>query len=258
MRDYLTYLQSAHRVVKAEQPTAIVVGGIGCSPRRSYARAFVEAGGLRWVDVMDIHVYDSRYGLEQLETALRELGDLMRKRGEVRPIWITEFGVYADDDPACVPSRVGDATMQRCARPSEREASADLVKLMAMFTACGVDKVFLHAGTCAPINRPDAGGIFFEYGGVPRKMLPAAAVLARLLVPGSRLVRRNGLAVGITSYTFNTPDAILTVAWSSDGTRRPVTIPQNATVLDIMGNRLSDRPVRVSDTPIYLCHPVRS
>ena len=105
----------------------------------------------------------------------------MRAHGGPKPVWITEWGCYADDDPPCVPQTVGDATMNRCRWPSERAATEHIVKFTAVSFAHGVRKIFFHAGTCGTINGPDAGGVLFEYGGAPRKMYAGVAALTRLL-----------------------------------------------------------------------------
>ena len=105
----------------------------------------------------------------------------MRANGGPKPVWITEWGCYADDDPPCVPQTVGDATMNRCRWPSERAATEHIVKFTAVSFAHGVRKIFFHAGTCGTINGPDAGGVLFDYGGAPRKMYAGVAALTRLL-----------------------------------------------------------------------------
>ena len=78
----------------------------------------------------------------------------MRAHGGPKPIWITEWGCYADDDPPCLPQTVGDATMNRCRWPSERAATEHIVKFTAVSFAHGVRKIFFHAGTCGTDQRP--------------------------------------------------------------------------------------------------------
>jgi len=70
---------------------------------------------------------------------------------------------------------------------SEREAAAGMVKYSALLFGHGTKKIFFHQGDSGWINggaargAPDGAGIFFEYGGAPRKMYPALSVLANLL-----------------------------------------------------------------------------
>ena len=136
---------------------------------------------------------------ESFEEPFAALEELMRTNGGPKPVWITEWGCYADDDPACVPESVGDATMNRCRWPSERAATEHIVKFTAVSFAHGVRKIFFHAGTCGTINGPDAGGVLFEYGGAPRKMYAGVAALtalagrARCMCEDAALGRRVGL-----------------------------------------------------------------
>ncbi len=108
----------------------------------------------------------------------------MQGRGEAKPIWVTEFGLYAEDDPVTLPAHAGDSTMDDAMRPDERTASSDLVQWTTVMFAHGVRKVFFHAGTCQGLHDSSTGNMFFEYGGAPRKMYPAVATLARLFDAG--------------------------------------------------------------------------
>ena len=129
----------------------------------------------------------------------------MRAHGGPKPVWITEWGCYADDDPACLPEAVGDATMNRCRWPSERAATEHIVKFTAVSFAHGLRKIFFHAGTCGTINGPDAGGVLFEYGGAPRKMYPGVAALTRLLGVPEECVKILHLD-GLAAYVFRVKD----------------------------------------------------
>ena len=51
--------------------------------------------------------------------------------------------------------------------------------MAAVYGTWGVEKVFFHAGVCGTLNGRSGAGIFFEYGGAPRKMYPALAALSR-------------------------------------------------------------------------------
>ena len=104
----------------------------------------------------------------------------MKVHGVRRPVWITEWGCYADDDPPTLPPSVGDASMNRCRWPSERAATEHIVKFAAIGFAHGVEKIFFHAGTAGRINGPDAGGVLFEYGGAPRTMYAGIAAFTKL------------------------------------------------------------------------------
>jgi hypothetical protein len=251
--DYLRLLRIAYKAIKSEQPNAIVVGGIGIWADSRWTREFVEAGGLQFVDVLDLHLYSSG-SPEGLCEPLQRLWERMRQRDEAKPIWLTELGCYADDDPPIEPLRnfFGDAAMRSAFHPSERRASEWLVKFATLFFANGGEKIFLHAGTCGEINGVDTGGVFFEYGGTPRKMLATVAAMANLIPPEAKFERSEKLSDGVIVHWFRVGKKRVGVAWSTDGKVHQIALPSGVSALDIMGNLIEGRKVAVSETPIYL------
>ncbi len=251
LEDYLRLLEAAHRAIKAADAQAVLVGGISANLDAGLTSDFVKRGGLQFVDVFDLHNYDPARPAESFEDSFRSLEELMRAHGGPKPVWITEWGCYADDDPPCVPQTVGDPTMNRCRWPSERAATEHIVKYTAVSFAHGVRKIFFHAGTCGPINGSDAGGVLFEYGGAPRRMYAGVAALTRLLgVPEAceRIVNRGGTS----AYLFRTGGKTLAIAWRSAEGTMPLKPVQGVTVRDIMGNEVETSAAVLSESPIYL------
>ena len=190
MSDYLDVLRTAYQAAKAADPSCSVIGGIACQPAREWEDQFITQGGLQWCDVTNYHLYPSRQRAEAAEVAFKMRWKQMRQRGQSRPIWVTEFGLYAEDDPVTLPATAGDSTMNDAMRPDEQTASADLVQWATVMFAHGVRKVFFHAGTCRGLHDSSTGNMFFEYGGLPRKMYPAVAAMARLLAPDFQFIRK--------------------------------------------------------------------
>ena len=249
--DYMRLVEVAHRAIQSVDAQAVVVGGLSANLDSGWTREFIERGGLQFVDVFDLHDYDPARPAESFADSFRSLEALMRAHGGPKPVWISEWGCYADDDPPCVPPTVGDATMNRCRWPSERAATEHLVKFTAVSFAYGVRKIFFHAGTCGPINGADAGGVLFEYGGAPRRMFAGVSALTRLLgVPDSceRRVERDGTC----AYFFSTGGHTLAIAWRSGAGQRPLKPVPGVIVYDLMGNRVEATAVALGETPIYL------
>jgi hypothetical protein len=249
--DYLRLLEVAYHAIKTADPQAVVVGGLSANLDSGWTRDFVQRGGLRFVDVFDVHNYDPARPAESFEDSFRSLEALMRVHGGPKPVWITEWGCYADDDPPCVPQTVGDATMNRCRWPSERAATEHIVTFTAVSFAHGVRKIFFHAGTCGSINGADAEGVLFEYGGSPRRMYAGVAALTRLLgVPESceRIVNRDGTC----AYFFRTGGQTLAIAWRADDRKKPLKGSEGVLVRDIMGNPIGANGAELSETPVYL------
>ncbi|MBM4088295.1 MAG: hypothetical protein FJ276_02530 [Planctomycetes bacterium] len=254
LADYLKLLEAASRAMKAADSDCVVVGGISANLRSDLTNEFVVQGGLRWVDVVDLHLYDPPRPAETFEAPFRAFAELMRAHGGPKPVWITEWGCYADDDPPSVPHTVGDETMNRCRWSSERAATEHIVKFTAISFAHGVRKIFFHAGTCGPINGSDAGGVLFEYGGAPRKMYAGASVLTRLLgVP--QACERVVLHDGIRAYVFRTGERSVAIAWRDNGQPKRLRLAPHVVALDIMGNALPAGEAELSQSPVYLVAP---
>ena len=251
MEDYLAHLRVAHDTIRSIQPDALVAGGIDIWAGHRYTREFVAAGGLQWVDVMTIHQYPHTVPPESYEDELAETRRMMVERGQAKPMWLTEYGCYADDDPWVTPNTIGDTTMSKCNWPSEQAASEALVKMAAVYGTYGVSKVFFHAGTSGYLNGRSGSGIFFEYGGAPRKMYPALSALANLLGPASQPLPPRIVRSGLRAYLFKGARGALAVVWRDEG-QSALRLPAGAHALDIMGNRLPTRTPAATPTPLYL------
>ena len=177
------------------------------------------------------------------------------KPGE--PIWITEWGCYADDDPPTLPQSFGDATMNRCRWPSERAATEHIVKFAAVGIAHVLRKLFFHAGTAGRINGSDAGGVLFEYDGAPRTMYAGLAAFTKMTSTVSsplQLVNRDDLHgyVFSTNGLPNGQHPVVALAWSSSVKPRRLAIDPAATAFDLMGNAIGEQTIELTETPVYL------
>jgi hypothetical protein len=255
MHDYLRILRDAYKTIKANQPSARVIGGIGTWVDRDWVQQFIDADGLRWCDAMDIHLYPVTIPPEVYGKDLAECWSKMHQRGQGKPIWLTEFGCYADDDPYRTPGVIGDSAMSRANWPSEREAAEALVKTAAVFLSHGVTKIFYHAGTCGPINGRNGGGIFFEYGGAPRKMYVALSALANQLGPAPKPMPPVATKSRLQAYLFDTPEGALAVVWSPGGEPLRLQLGDKVTAKDMMGNIVHQDTIEMANTPVYLLAP---
>ena len=249
--DYIHWLNIAADVIRAEQEDAVVIGGMGSWASSRWTHDFVNSGGLAKVDILDLHNYPVTADPESYEPDMAELARMMKDRGELRPMWLTEFGCYADDDPYRTPQTIGDAAMSQSAWPNEREAAQALVQSAAAFCTHGLRKIFLHAGSCGPINGSSAGGVFFEYGGTPRKMLPAVWAFSSLMGADFEPVDTGPQPADRRVYVFKVKRGILAIAWTREEQPVRVTAGGDISVIDIMGNTLTDSAVELTATPVY-------
>ncbi|MCX7872750.1 MAG: hypothetical protein N2487_05645, partial [Verrucomicrobiae bacterium] len=249
--DYLKLLKAAYEKMKSVNPECKIIGGISANLEAGLTREFITRGGLKYVDVFDVHNYDPPRSAESFEDSFKTVRDLMIANGGLKPLWITEWGCYADDDPPFLPFIAGDSAMNRSRWQSERHATEHIVKYAAVGFAYGLRKIFFHAGTCGPINGQDAGGVLYEYGGTPRKMYPGIAVFTKLVgVPEESLdiIKTKDTLC----YIFKRANKYTAVCWSTSGKQVTLTIPQNVELYDIMGNFISSNRATISTSPIYL------
>ena len=176
----------------------------------------------------------------------------MKERGEQKPVWITELGCYGEDEPAITPFALSDESMQQALHGNEREASEWVVKFAALFFANSGGKIFFHAGTCSEINTVDTGGVFFKYGGVPRKIYPVVSAMANLLPPEAVFEKTEVINGKVNIHWFKTNENRLGVVWSQDGEKYNYKLPENTKALDIFGNLLPDSQIVITETPNYL------
>jgi hypothetical protein len=249
--DYIRLTGSAYRAMKIADPNCRVVTGCGANPVGAETREFIEKGGLQFADIFDVHMYDPTMPAESYEETFSKLEELMRAHGGPKPVWMTEWGCYADDDPPSVPWLAGDAAMNRCRWSSERAATEHIVKFTAVTFAHGMRKIFFHAGTCGPINGSDAGGVLFEYGGAPRKMLPGVTALTRLLGVPDECVRKI-VRGDLRAYVFRMKNRAVAIAWCGENQRRPLAPAKGVRAFDIMGNALPPRDATLGESPVYL------
>ena len=141
--------------------------------------------------------------------------------------------------------------MSKSVWPNEREAAQALVQSAAVFCTHGLRKIFLHAGSCGPINGSSGGGVFFEYGGTPRKMLPAVSAFSRLMDADFEPVETSPQPADMRVYLFKVKRGVLAIAWTRQEKPVRVTVSSDITILDMMGNSLKKREIELTATPVY-------
>jgi len=251
---YVLYTNAFVRAAQRGNPQCKILAGIGALREGQimddFARFFA-AGGLKLIDAVDIHHYPRIRPPEFIEGLLEKLNALMDKHGGRKPIWLTEYGYYADDEPWAVP--MPHKNFNQPLR-SERLQAAYAVRWATIMFANGVEKIFYHAGTCAGINADSLQGVFYEYGGEPHKIYAAQAVMAQVFSPTCRFIKLLALGDGIKAYLFRDEDRLVAVVWAV-GDARPKVIclrSKKLSLLDIMGRKQAMREFVASGTPVYV------
>ncbi len=247
--DYVRLLKVAYQAVKEVDSAAPVIGGIAGGPT-TYTQEFIDAGGLRWIDALNLHIYPGLTAPEAYEAPLRQLQAKMQATRLVRPIWFTEGAYYADDDKPFEPYRNWLKPLD-----GEVEAAEWQVKFDTLLLSYGVERIIYHSGTIGSLNNEDLAGIFFEWAGAPRKMLVTRSALANLLVPPVRPLGRLASGPDTAAYGFESQGRTILVVWAVEvgaNNHSPLQAGKGWKAVDLQGNQLNVESVTLTERPIYL------
>jgi hypothetical protein len=181
---------------------------------------------------------------------LGPINESMRRRGQVKPIWVTEFAYFADDKPSITPSPFELPRLE-----SEKLLAAYMVRASTLMLANGVARIFYHASTSGTLNlnHTSLDDFIFDYASAPRKIYPVQAAMARLLPSDLKFVQRLPAPAGIRLYVFENQGGSIVVGWAEEGRKGQVSLrdPGEA-AFDIEGNPLTGARFDLTEYPIYL------
>ncbi len=247
--DYVALLKIAAQRMHAEDPGCKVIGG-AAAPPGALSKAMIEGGCLQHVDIFNLHDYPTRQP-ESFAAPMDDLLAAMDKHGGRKPIWITEFSYYGDDDPPRTPFLPGEnAWAEQRLLESERQCAEFTVRYMLVMLRSGVEKFFIHSGACGSANSYDGECCLFRYGGVPTKVMPAVAVLTSLLGPAPKLVAEKRVG-GAWCLAFTTAQQTVMAVWDPNDGGKKMQLPQGVECVDIMGMEVKG-PAILSTSPVYL------
>ncbi|MBC7289111.1 MAG: hypothetical protein H5T86_13950 [Armatimonadetes bacterium] len=247
--DYVPLLKAASDAIRGADERAFIIGGYSAPPsayRQLYERMFA-LGGLEACDAVSIHEYPGGEP-EGVEGDLRQTIAEMKKVGTAKPMWLTEFAYYADDDLS-----PGAAAM-RWPTLVEDELSQALwtQRYCALSLANGVTHIFFHIWHVRP--QLDSGAaLFFEGDGQPRKVTAAVAALARMLGPAPQPVGWSGNSEdGRYIIVFRRADGrSVAMAWDACAESKPTSAAPAGEWYDAVGRRLARPPVAIGPAPVF-------
>ncbi len=252
--DYARWTKSFARAARRADPKCKILAGIGYLNDGQILddwEQFLAAGGLQAADAVDVHHYPRLRPPEFIEALLQKLNALMDKHGGRKPIWLTEYGYYADDEPSSVPMPRSHFNVPL---ESERLQAEYAVRWATIMLAGGVEKIFYHAGTCDGLNRDSLQGIFYEYGGTPHRIYAAQAVMAHLFGPNCRFLKRLSLGQRVKAYLFRNRSREVGVVWAPGGAaQKPIRlVDEKIEIWDLMGRPQPVRRFTPNGTPVYV------
>jgi len=173
----------------------------------------------------------------------------MRSAGGDKPIWFTEGAYYADDD---MPYEPYDSTWLKPV-DSEIEAAEWQVKFNTLLLCYGAEKIIYHSGTPGSLNNDSLSGIFFEWAGMPRKMLVTQSAMSNMLLPPLKSLGPLKGPEMIRAYGFETDGRTVIVAWAEESAeQRDISLTGKGwQAVDLQGNELKVDNVTLSERPVY-------
>ena len=256
--DYVALLDVAAAAMRKADPACKVIGGIGSGPLQ-LTRELLEAGALKHLDILNLHMYPGARRPEAFDGEMAELETLMDRHGGRKPIWITEFSYYgADRLPRRPFFRLGNSWSEQRLLESERQCADFTVRYFLIMLAHGAQKVFIHSGASGEVNEPNFECAVFDYGGAPRKLFPALAMLTEVLGPAPSCAGQRRLGESAYAVAFETGQGAVVALWDADeDSRLSVAAPSGADLAwrDVVGRPVTTRPVALSTSPVYLLAP---
>ena len=253
--DYVALLKTASAAMRKVDPACKVIGGIAGGPRQM-TQEVLDAGILKHIDFFNLHIYPYLRAPEAYASEMAELVKRMDASGGRKPIWITEFSYYGVDDLPRRPfTPQPDAWAEERLLDSERQCADYTLRFFAVMLSHGVQKIFIHSGASGAVNDPNMECALFDYGGAPRKLLPALAVLTQVLGPSPECVGTK--AIGKASHVagFETGKQAVLVLWQAeDEQTQNLSLPSGSdlTWVDAMGRTLATPPKKLSHSLTYL------
>ena len=250
---YIRFLRRARAGARRADPKCQVLG----AGHHYVSHAMEKQNALASMDIISEHAYPGLAGSPSWQRRWDALGTKFRAAGGPRPIWMTEYGIYADDDPD--PTTANSRFLVHLGTASEREAATHVVQHYVVALASGVEKVFFHIGNWPWwVNHEHGCGfhMFFEYGGVPRKTYVAHNVLAWMLSPTGRFHRRIAAGPRLFAYEFRSRGKATIVAWRTkpmalDARARAALCAEGVEVRDIAGRDVRGGLTRLAKSPVY-------
>ena len=268
VKDYLDLLAVFHAAVKKADPNTVTIGGLGARPDL-LTKEYFEAQGLTHSDHFNLHIYPGKRVPEGYIPQMQLMQRDMAASGPVKSIWMTEYSYFGVDEIPVDPYVIGPGPWAANRLLKDEKESADYsIRYAAIMFAHGVEKIFYHGGHSMSSEVNESWGetesALTGYGGIPNKLYAAQSAMANILGPtftaGGALAAPEGS--GAYGYVFQTPEHAVVIAWAPAMETRGHTFivqpPQGARTVNIVGTPITDAPIILSDSPIYVIDPSRS
>ncbi|MDB6168503.1 MAG: hypothetical protein JWM88_1367 [Verrucomicrobia bacterium] len=263
---YLSLLKGASAAIRSANPGAKVIGGIAIQSEIPFGDEFIKAGGLAYVDILNLHPYAGVRAPETFVPDMERIHRAMKESGTTKPIWATEAGYYGLDEFPSLPwSAAPEDFAGNRLLMSEQQCGDYLVRFSTIMLAHGVEKIFWHEPVTGDANdaRRDVENVFIGPDAMPRKTYVASSAMARMLGPKPVfstpwVIPEEGerhATTTVRGYAFAGDNQAVLIAWDAgpaSGKNWGLKLPSAAAAADICGAPLAGKVVRLSGSPIYI------
>jgi hypothetical protein len=240
---YLELQNRTFRAAKSQDPDVIVLSGgfaMGGDFDHDFLPWLAENGLMDVCDVIEVHTY---WSIKNLENVINRAHEIMRKAGQTKPIWVTEFGAAVKS--GLTPPFIGEV---------DHDHIADMApKALATAKAMGAERFYWYQGYTegnAPVALSNSSYSLAVTDG-PTPAFWAFAATASLLRDAeyfapADLQMRQGTAKG---FIFRRGGNELAILWASspDGLDN-----KRATAAGNFNWKQRDIPVQLSERPLAL------
>jgi hypothetical protein len=240
---YLELQKRTYHAAKSQDQNVIVLSG-GFAMGGDYDHDFLpwlgDNGLMDVCDVVEVHTY---WSIKNLENVINRAREIMRKAGQTKPIWVTEFGAAVKS--GLTPPFIGDVDHDHIANMAP--------KALATAKAMGVERFYWYQGYTEGATQVALSNSSYSLVVTdgPTPAFWSFAATASLLrdaeyAAPANLRMRQGNAKG---YLFRHGERELAVLWASspdDLDNKPATAVGN------FNWKQRDIPIQLSERPLVL------
>ncbi len=266
VKDYIALLKGASAAIHRANPNAKVVGGLAIQSEMPFGDDFIKAGGLDYVDILNLHPYAGKRIPETFGPDLKRIRGVLDEYAARKTIWATETAYYGIDEYPYLPWQPPvDHFAANLLLTDERQASDYLVRFSVIMLAHGVEKIFWHEPISgdANVGIKDIENVFIAPGGLPRKSYAAVSGLANVLGPAPVFAGQwqlpkavaEAAAQNLHGYAFKAGGHAVLIAWAAGDAAKggwTLALPAGATARTITGAPVAGERVALTESAVYI------
>jgi hypothetical protein len=216
---YTSILRTVYQMVKERHSNVAVLGGSTNAIATGFLEQLFQVGALSFMDGVVVHPY--RDTAEHVDDELLHLTDVMKKYGNAKPIYVTEFGSEFDNSNDVPPF---------------------MLKMVTLMASAGVNSAYWYALSDEKWFR-NMG--LFEWTGAPKPASDTFSLIQDKLLAGGNPVRVHSDIPRTFIFRYGANSYVM---WGAD---RKVVFTGHPVFHDSQGKTIA-MPNRLSDVPFIV------